>query len=179
MRAVIRQQGPANLSGSTCLGIDPSLTNFAIVSSSSRLVIKSKAKGPERLIEIREALREVVEAHNGIEVVAVEGYSFGSPGRAHAAGELGGVIRVLLYELLGPGRVYLVPPSTLKKFVTGKGNSKKNEILKAVFQKWGEDFSDDNLADAYGLLRFAQAIHAGQGEHKYETECLEKADRLA
>jgi len=63
------------------------------------------------------------------------------------------IIRVLLYERNIDFSV--VPPSTLKKFVTGKGNCKKDLVLLKVFQKWGVEFSDNNLADAYSLAKFA------------------------
>ena len=63
------------------------------------------------------------------------------------------IARVLLHER--NIEFDIVSPSTLKKFVTGKGNCKKDLVLLKVFQKWGVEFSDNNLADAYSLARFA------------------------
>jgi crossover junction endodeoxyribonuclease RuvC len=68
-------------------------------------------------------------------------------------GELGGVIKLLLYDnsiLFG-----LVQPTVLKKFVTGKGNSKKELMLLNVYKKFGFDTDNNNIADAYALGRFA------------------------
>jgi len=45
-------------------------------------------------------------------------------------------------------------PTQLKKFITGKGNSKKNTIVKEVFKRWGFDTDNDNTADAYGIARW-------------------------
>ena len=49
----------------------------------------------------------------------------------------------------------VITPGTLKKFVTGKGQCKKDLILLKVYKKWGEEFDDNNLADAYSLARMA------------------------
>ena len=48
-----------------------------------------------------------------------------------------------------------IEPTKLKKFVTGKGNSKKELMLLNVYKKWGVEFNDNNLADAYSLARMA------------------------
>jgi Holliday junction resolvasome RuvABC endonuclease subunit len=49
----------------------------------------------------------------------------------------------------------IIAPGTLKKFVTGDGRAKKDLMLLKVFKKWGVEFADDNLADAYSLARLA------------------------
>jgi crossover junction endodeoxyribonuclease RuvC len=47
----------------------------------------------------------------------------------------------------------MIPPTVLKKFVTGKGNCKKELILLYVFKKWGITIEDNNIADAYSLSK--------------------------
>ena len=104
-----------------------------------------------RLVNIRTKLNSLLQNND---IVCLEGLSFGSQGMALA--QLGAthyIIRVLLHERNIDFSV--VSPSTLKKFVTGKGNCKKDLMLLKVFQKWGVEFSNDNLADAYSLARFA------------------------
>lgn len=49
----------------------------------------------------------------------------------------------------------IIPPKTLKKFVTNNGNAKKNLMLLQCFKRWGESFDDDNICDAYCLARLA------------------------
>ena len=49
----------------------------------------------------------------------------------------------------------IISPTTLKKFVTGKGNSGKDIMLLEVYKRWNVSFSNNNLADAYGLARMA------------------------
>jgi hypothetical protein len=47
-------------------------------------------------------------------------------------------------------------PSSLKKFATGKGNSKKPAMLAAARQQLGYQREDDNEADALWLLEYAR-----------------------
>ena len=49
----------------------------------------------------------------------------------------------------------IVTPGELKKFITGKGQAKKDLILLNVFKRWGVEFDNSDLADAYGLSRMA------------------------
>ncbi|MGD2073064.1 MAG: hypothetical protein PVG65_06210, partial [Candidatus Thorarchaeota archaeon] len=49
----------------------------------------------------------------------------------------------------------VIAPSTLKKFVTGKGNCKKELILLKVYQKFEIEFDNHNLADAFSLAKMA------------------------
>lgn len=55
-------------------------------------------------------------------------------------------------------RVIVVPPTTLKKFVTGKGNAEKSLMIREVYKRWGFDAADDNQADAVGLLQVGRAV---------------------
>ncbi|GIU69210.1 MAG: hypothetical protein KatS3mg002_0446 [Candidatus Woesearchaeota archaeon] len=47
----------------------------------------------------------------------------------------------------------ITPPTSLKKYITGKGTSNKNIIIKEIYKRWSVDFDSDDLADAYGLAR--------------------------
>lgn len=43
----------------------------------------------------------------------------------------------------------------IKKHATGKGNAKKQDMLKVAIRKYGYRGADDNVADAICLLKFA------------------------
>jgi len=65
--------------------------------------------------------------------------------------------------LLVLGRVYIpevklcvFTPPQIKKFVTGKGNAKKELIIKEVYKKWGFETDNHNTADAYAVARLVQ-----------------------
>ena len=55
-------------------------------------------------------------------------------------------------------RLLIVPPSTLKKFVTGSGVAPKNKMMLGVYKKWGVEFETDDEADAYALARAADMV---------------------
>ena len=66
-------------------------------------------------------------------MVAIEGYSFGSTGRAvFNIGENGGLLKHKLWVKHIPIR--LVPPQTIKKFATGKGTATKEKMYEAWLQ---------------------------------------------
>ena len=107
--------------------------------------------------------------HYQIEDIAMEGYAFGSQ-MANMLGELGGMVKLTIHDRYKI-QPLVVPPTSLKKFVTGKGTGvKKNQMLLSVYKKWGVEFDDDNAADSYALARIA----AGHFSLEYEKEVYEK-----
>ncbi len=168
------------------IGLDLSLTStgVAVVHADGRLysatAIKSKLADAPRLIDIRNNLYSILNKLSRKPTLAVlEGYAFGSQARHEAAGELGGIIKVTLF--LDGIPVAVVPPSTLKKFVTGKGNAQKDEMRLAVFKKWGQEFRTNDEVDAFALAqvgvileRHKQGIDVKPELLKYEWEALQK-----
>jgi Holliday junction resolvasome RuvABC endonuclease subunit len=125
----------------------------------SAVLASAKLRGMIRLNWIRGWLREVME-HDDIDLVVLEGYSFGSKGRAVInLGELGGVIRLELFGRRMP--VAEVPPASLKKYATGRGNAPKEEVLAAAIRRLDFSGHDHNEADAKWLLTMA-LDHYGQ-----------------
>lgn len=98
---------------------------------------------------------ELVEAY-GVDLVIIEGYSFAGKFNNSLQYELGACIRMKLWQ--DEVKFVEVSPTSLKKFVTGKGNAKKNLMLLSVYKRWDFDTEDDNEADAYGLAMFGRAI---------------------
>lgn len=107
------------------LAVDLSLTRTGLCDDDGPTTYAASGEGLTRLAAIRD---RVLDAAAAAELVAIEGYSFGSKGRAVVSiGELGGVVRLALAEA---GVAFVdVPPSTLKKYATGKGNAGKDEVL--------------------------------------------------
>jgi crossover junction endodeoxyribonuclease RuvC len=108
----------------------------------------------------------------------MEGYAYGSQ-VANMAGELGSVVKMGLYRYYGTSSArsafpLIVPPMSLKKYATGKGNAKKQEMLLAVYKKWGVEFTDDNMADSYVLAHIARQQDATAGLLAYELDVLKK-----
>lgn len=161
------------------VGIDQSYSGFGITFMDMdsdkfyTVVFKGEGIGVSRLLNIQHKLVELLGLNipnNAKEVVtAMEGYAFGSQ-MAHMAGELGSIVKVVLWEFLGhyKGKFpYIIPPTVLKKYVTGKGtNIQKNQILLNVFKNWNVEFTDDNAADSYSLAHLA----SGKGNLAHQRE---------
>lgn len=143
-------------------GIDPSLqkTGLIIINSQGQVIeeelIKTKLKGIERLKYIKDQLLALLKKHK-VSIVAIEGYSFGSRGRAtFSLGELGGVIRLALLE--GGYNYFDVSPSSLKSFIAENGSADKVMMRQAVRAKYKLDISEDNICDAYSLARMCLSL---------------------
>lgn len=153
------------------IGIDQSLTGFALSAVSIAepekhitWVYKSPYFGIERLADIRQWLIDTfdyVSEDHGIVDIAMEGSVLAS----HAAlvlGELAAVVKMSIYDYFGEDEScrypLKIPPMTLKKYASGKGNAKKQEMLMQIYKRWGIEFNDDNAADAYALGRLAGGL---------------------
>jgi crossover junction endodeoxyribonuclease RuvC len=94
-------------------------------------------------------LREKVKAQGLI----IEDYAVGKfAGSAIVSIEIGAVLRFILWQ---EGVPYIeVAPSALKKFVTGKGNAKKDQMTLEVYKRFGYSASSNDIADAVALGMF-------------------------
>jgi len=140
------------------LALDLSLTapGYCLGEDCGTIKVPTKLRGPERLKWIR---YEVIKLMCHAELAVLEGYSFGSKGRAVVSiGELGGVIRYTLFER---GEPYIeIPPACLKKYATGRGNASKDDVLQAGVIRSGHIFTDNNACDAWWLHQMALAHYA-------------------
>ncbi len=89
-------------------------------------------------------------------IVVIEGYAYGARGNAmFSVGELGGVVKAWFKSMRV--RLCLVPPTVVKKIITGKGNADKTTMALNVYKKLGVDFSTqylkhgEDLCDAFAL----------------------------
>lgn len=148
------------------IAFDLSLTATGVAAGWGEEVIKTKAKDIERLHDIRSFVLGYCEDKDAwpdpmysVDLVVLEGYAYGAKGSAVInVGELGGVIRLALYDA---GIPYVcVPPACLKQYATGKGNAPKPDIRMEVFKRYGRDIADDNACDAF-VLRAMALDHYG------------------
>ena len=141
-------------------GIDLSLTatGFAAAESPGALPFLStigfkKLSDEARLAAIVDAVLERIRSPR---MVAIEGLALGSKtGLSAERCAIHYMIRVSLWESKVP--FVVVPPSALKKFVTGSGVGEKSLVIREVYRRWGVEAGDDNQADAAGLCYVAQA----------------------
>jgi Holliday junction resolvasome RuvABC endonuclease subunit len=82
------------------------------------------------------------------DLVVIEDFVTRSPA-ASLLGMVHGAVRLELHTQNTP--FVLVPPATLKKFATGKGNATKADMRMALYKRAGLDVADDNQVDAAWL----------------------------
>ena len=151
---------------SKVLGLDLSLTGTGWCLNdkealSMGLIETDKMEGLPRidfiLQEIRHKFTIAPVDTTKTTLVILEDFSFASKGSSlfQIAG-LGYIVRHWLWK--NNIDFILVPPTILKKFVTGAGNSDKSVMLKEIYKRWGADINDDNIGDAYGLSRIGRAL---------------------
>lgn len=137
-------------------GLDLSLerTGYAAVADNGYTSVGTVAaggrRGVSRLIHIRDRITDIIRGVNFWDLILIEDLPHGA--RNNAAGPLGelhGVIKVALYE---EGISYvLVPPATLKKYATGRGNADKIAVVTAAVRRASYGGEDSNEADALWL----------------------------
>lgn len=151
------------------IGIDQSLTGFAVCIVSitdpsyyKAWVYKSDYRGVQRLVDIAnwlaDKLNECDDLDWTIKDIAMEGTVLASHS-ALALGELSAVVKMTLWYNTEVSTPLQIPPMTLKKYASGKGTAKKQEMLLQIYKRWGVEFNDDNAADAYALGRLAAGSH--------------------
>ena len=159
-------------------GIDLSLTGTGLVQFTdsgdlvSLITFRPKAKdGMARLDEIAMNVSGFIEPGDS---VVIEGLAFMSqtPSALERTG-LWYLLRHYFWQQKIP--CVPVPPTSLKKFVTGKGNAEKQHMLLEVFKRWNISAADDNQADAYSLGRVGLCLRGvAEPETQAQREVLRK-----
>ena len=107
----------------------------------------------------------------GVKKVFLEGYSYGSTGRVFHIAENTGVLKYNLWDAKIP--VEIIPPTTIKKFATGKGNANKQKMYESFVE---ENPSSDirslltprssnvispvnDIVDAYFITKYGLSMH--------------------
>lgn len=159
------------------MGIDPSIssTGVALINGDLETIKTKPSQGDgERLLIIYRAMRDYIWTTRTErplrmpELAVLEDL----PANAMSAGITGrsqGIVRLVLTMFKVP--YVAIPPATLKKFATGKGNAKKDAMRQAWLEFSGEDNADDNQVDAAWLRQIGLYL-------KGETVAL-PADQLA
>jgi len=148
------------------MGIDLSLVETGIVCLEDGKIIFQdtvKSKPKEGQLEIERIRAIALEVNvNGIgkykpSLVVIEGLSYGSKNTTSLCqlAKLNFCIEIYCY--IEKYRYLMVPPTSLKKFITGKGSADKSLMGAVAKQRWSRTFRDDNECDAFCLLMWALA----------------------
>jgi len=136
--------------GFNVMGIDParSITGLAVRKegkSARRGMVKPSSWGFSRMIVIEKVIKHQLDKGENC-FVGIEGYSYNSTWGREAAGELGGIIRRLLFRYKSP--LLVISPLTVKAWI---GASKKGNIMLEILDRYKIKIEDDNEADAFLL----------------------------
>lgn len=170
------------------LGLDLSLVGTgAVLLADGKLLaqqlIKSKPVGArpiDELERIRKIVREigdfvVTKDESGcMDIAVIEGLAFMAR-NSTALVQLSALNYMTRAMLADYGiKFIIVAPTSLKKYVTGNGASKKDVMLMEVYKRWGVSIMDDNVCDAYGLAQIGLALLDGNSKatNKLQEEVL-------
>src|SRR3990167_3158409 len=132
------------------IGIDQSLNGTGICVIENGVLIVTHTithkhlKGVEKLAHIKRNIQVILDMEKP-DLAAMEDYAYSRFGFTFKLGEVGGVVKLLLYENKIPLKIFGI--KTIKKFATGNGNAKKEDMViaaKAITHR--EEFNDHNLA---------------------------------
>lgn len=150
------------------LGVDLSLTNTGLVVLNSTGIIKQKLikskplgeKPTDELIRIKKIIEDIEEFVSEYypSVVCIEGLAFMAKNTTALVqlSALNYMTRSMLNEYNIP--FVIVAPTTLKKFVTGKGNSDKEVLMMMVYRDYNEQLLDNNIVDAFALSLIGMSL---------------------
>lgn len=155
----------------TYVGVDPSLTGTALVvlrSDGTIIARRCVTKGRKnasvnesliRLLSIAAWVREHIsnELQDAEIVCCIEGPSLGQmrQGGEHLRA---GLWWILVNAMRGT-KLVVVPPATLKKYATGRGNAGKDEVLLAVAKRYPDAaITNNDEADALVLAAIAARL---------------------
>jgi Holliday junction resolvasome RuvABC endonuclease subunit len=145
------------------IGIDPSLTgNAVVIIDDSREIIyehlvstnKECYINPEqRISDIFEQIEYMFSVVR-LKTVYIEGLAYSS--NSNTLFERCGLMYLIVTRLLKADINYsIIPPTFLKKWHTTDGHADKKFMMRVAKCKYGIDFKDDNICDAYCLALLA------------------------
>ncbi len=167
------------------IGIDPSLTNTAVVIGSevdkyelhtfgSSNIGDHVAARMARYDDLVARIMKWIESVTLIvDAVYIEGYSLASKGPGNVQiTEYGSLLRWHLVDMTK--RIYEVAPATLKKFATGSGATsvKKDMVAAHLTKRYGVLLCDNDSYDGFGLYQLGLVA---EGVAKAQTATQQEA----
>ncbi len=149
------------------IGIDPSLAaNAVVVINQHGEIIEEKlikSAGPkdnvyhnpeQRVLDVFNQTKFISNILR-LKCVYIEGLSYMS--NSPTLFERCGLLYMILTHLFQEDVNYkIIPPTSLKKWHTTDGHADKVMMMRVAKCKWGIDFQDDNICDAYCLAMMAR-----------------------
>lgn len=180
-----------NVAGSAVRGSDG--TRLKLLKTKDK-----QALAMDRLVQVEAWFKDSLDLFRP-DIVAIEDYAYAAASGAHQIGEVGGVARLACWR--AGVRYRLFDPLSLKMFVAHDATAQKDQIERAVLDRWGHDFSrvnapsvkgkkakrvsSEDLSDAYGLavmVHVENEVRAGrlsleQLEHDKERQIFNRVTK--
>ena len=158
------------------LGLDQALvhTGYCIYETESNSVshygILSSVKTEnvfERMTHITEQILDLYDRHTPY-IVVVEGLPFMS--KSSSTRDLAGLQAVIVTELINTGykldkNLFIIPPTSVKKYATGSGKADKKEMFEALPSEYKDKIKSIpiskgkyDLTDAYWLAKMGSSL---------------------
>lgn len=168
------------------IGLDLSLTGTGVVVLDkygvliSHNTISSKPTGDNplkeltRLETIVDTIRDIKQDYS-IDVAVIEGVAMGIQSKNTSLVQLSALNYLVRIMCRDEGIPFIIcPPTTNKKYITGKGNSPKDVVLMHVYKNWGFEADNNNESDAFGLAHIgASIIHQNDNLLKHQKEVVD------
>lgn len=166
------------------VGLDLSLTSSGVARvgedgvPTDRFAVGSKASDGltvgDRYKKILSAILQITRPED---LVVVEDYAYNINAKKSSLAqlaELGGLVKFSVWRRTARWPV-TVASTTLKKWLTGKGNAQKDDLKLLAFKKYDIAFKTSDEMMAFGLAEIGHRLvfpEVGRVLFKYEKECL-------
>lgn len=143
------------------VGIDPStMTGFVALDEQGAVITRKEITGigdkdPRRIGSL---VDDLIRHIHPDDVIGIEGFSYGSKGRGISFQfGLGYMIRDRIFRK--KQQFTDIAPSAVKKFATGSGATKKEDMTEPIEQLWNFTHPSDNVRDAFVIAQIAKAVY--------------------
>jgi crossover junction endodeoxyribonuclease RuvC len=138
----------------TILALDGALAKSGICVIKNKEVFtaqySNKDKRLDRLDSIYTDCVSLIEQYKP-DLVAIEGYAFAAIGKVFHIAEGGACFRLAIKHAHKEIPTVEIPPTVLKKYITGSGKANKKDIANKIKQIFEIDFKTHDEADAFAL----------------------------
>jgi Holliday junction resolvasome RuvABC endonuclease subunit len=171
------------------VGLDLSLTATGVAALDDTATpalqtntIKSKGKKDDTLLargaRLRTLSHNIIAITGKADIVIVEQPAFSQTGGSHH--DRSGLWWLTVNKLQTAGIVVVeIPPTSLKKYITGKGNASKMEVVAKIIRLLPDtEVNNDNEADAIGLALMGARHYQTAVEETLPKVNLEAMDKI-
>lgn len=157
------------------VGIDPSGETGMVLLDRNGNYLDGFEIAPDienKTVKICEIVEGIMDNLELGDVIAIEGFSFGSRGKGiDFQFGLGHAIRLELYRQ--NMKWIEVSPTQVKKFATGKGTTKKENMILPINRLWNFEHDSNNVRDAFVLAQVARSVQSGVFVTEYQKDVVE------